>query len=64
MTEINDNIIVVYKEKFMRYVHTTCGQSGEWLDVIKSGRYINYWLERTEIQTVRLLTCYDGKQLL
>jgi hypothetical protein len=30
----------------MRFVNTMCGQSGEWLDVITSGTYVNYWLER------------------
>jgi hypothetical protein len=64
MTKINGDIIVVYYDKFMRFVNTTCGQSGEWLNIM-SGKYINYWLERTEILTVRYLTtCYDGKQLL
>lgn len=65
MTEINGDIIVVYCEKFMRFVNTTCGQSGEWLGIITSGKYTNYWLERTKTLTIRLLTpCYDGKQLL
>lgn len=42
MTEINGDIIVVYCEKFMRFVNTMCGQSGEWLAVITNGTYINY----------------------
>jgi len=44
MTEINGDIIAVYCEKFMRFINTTCGQIGEWLDIITSGKYINYWL--------------------
>jgi hypothetical protein len=64
MTKINGDVIVVYCEKFMRFVNTACGQSGEWLEVITNGKYINYWLEWTKTLNVRLLTpCYDGKEI-
>jgi hypothetical protein len=56
MTEINGDVNVVYCEKFMKFVNTMCGQSGEWLDIITSGKYINYWLERTKTLTISLLT--------
>lgn len=62
MTEINGGIIVVYCEKFMRFMNTTCGQSGEWLDVTAFGIYINYCLGRTKTLSIKFLKrWYDGK---